>query len=84
MKARAAHRSTTKRRCFHAPALHGGFAAWVYTRDLSRRCGSLVGWRRPGTPTKLAPLRNPAFRSIWTATQVSSLGWFVQTVAISG
>ncbi|MER8785487.1 MFS transporter, partial [Mesorhizobium sp. M1006] len=34
-------------------------------------------------PTTLAPLRNPVFRSIWTATQISSLGWLVQTVAIS-
>ncbi|RWH92989.1 MAG: MFS transporter [Mesorhizobium sp.] len=37
----------------------------------------------PAVPTTLAPLRNPAFRSIWTATQISSLGWLVQTVAIS-
>ena len=33
--------------------------------------------------TTLAPLRNEVFRSIWTATQISSLGWLVQTVAIS-
>ncbi|RVP46077.1 MFS transporter [Sinorhizobium medicae] len=33
--------------------------------------------------TTLAPLRNPAFRAIWTVTQISSLGWLVQTVAIS-
>ncbi|WP_457813746.1 MFS transporter (plasmid) [Sinorhizobium meliloti] len=31
----------------------------------------------------LAPLRTGVFRSIWTASQISSLGWFVQTVAIS-
>ncbi|MCA1495034.1 MFS transporter [Ensifer sp. NBAIM29] len=31
----------------------------------------------------LAPLRNQVFRSIWTATQISSLGWLVQTIAIS-
>ncbi|RWE11394.1 MAG: MFS transporter [Mesorhizobium sp.] len=37
----------------------------------------------PSAPTTLAPLRNPAFRSIWIATQISSLGWLVQTVAIS-
>ncbi|RUU74430.1 MULTISPECIES: MFS transporter [unclassified Mesorhizobium] len=37
----------------------------------------------PPAPTTLAPLRNPVFRSIWTATQISSLGWLVQTVAIS-
>ncbi|MER8523162.1 MFS transporter [Mesorhizobium sp. M1076] len=37
----------------------------------------------PSAPTTLAPLRNQAFRSIWTATQISSLGWLVQTVAIS-
>ncbi|TIR50602.1 MAG: MFS transporter [Mesorhizobium sp.] len=37
----------------------------------------------PPVPTTLAPLRNRAFRSIWTATQISSLGWLVQTVAIS-
>ncbi|AGS25309.1 major facilitator superfamily protein (plasmid) [Rhizobium etli bv. mimosae str. Mim1] len=30
-----------------------------------------------------APLKNPTFRSIWLATQVSSLGWFMQTVASS-
>ncbi|MGX9576391.1 MFS transporter [Mesorhizobium sp. f-mel] len=30
-----------------------------------------------------APLRNATFRSIWLATQVSSLGWLMQTVAIS-
>ncbi|ATU95364.1 MFS transporter [Phyllobacterium zundukense] len=33
--------------------------------------------------TTLAPLRNEVFRSIWTASQISSLGWLVQTVAIS-
>ncbi|MER9671217.1 MFS transporter [Mesorhizobium sp. M0203] len=33
--------------------------------------------------TTFAPLRNPAFRSIWLATQVSNLGWLMQTVAIS-
>ncbi|ASP69526.1 MFS transporter [Sinorhizobium meliloti] len=33
--------------------------------------------------TTFAPLRNQAFRSIWTATQISSLGWLVQTTAIS-
>ncbi|WP_036240927.1 MFS transporter [Mesorhizobium sp. STM 4661] len=38
---------------------------------------------QPSAPTTLAPLRNPVFRSIWTATQISSLGWLVQTVAIS-
>ncbi|MDF3156586.1 MFS transporter [Mesorhizobium sp. XAP10] len=31
----------------------------------------------------LAPFRNPVFRTIWTATQISSLGWLVQTVAVS-
>ncbi|MDW9924824.1 MFS transporter [Sinorhizobium meliloti] len=31
----------------------------------------------------LAPLRNGVFCSIWTASQISSLGWLVQTVAIS-
>ncbi|TIX06888.1 MAG: MFS transporter [Mesorhizobium sp.] len=34
-------------------------------------------------PAALAPLRNRTFRSIWLATQVSSLGWLMQTVAIS-
>ncbi|MCF6115216.1 MFS transporter [Mesorhizobium muleiense] len=34
-------------------------------------------------PAPLAPLRNRTFRSIWLATQVSSLGWLMQTVAIS-
>ncbi|WP_192179637.1 MFS transporter [Mesorhizobium amorphae] len=33
--------------------------------------------------TTFAPLRNRTFRSIWLATQVSSLGWLMQTVAIS-
>ncbi|MDK1378638.1 MULTISPECIES: MFS transporter [unclassified Sinorhizobium] len=37
----------------------------------------------PISPTTFAPLRNPAFRSIWLAMQVSSLGWLMQTVAIS-
>ncbi|RWD42144.1 MFS transporter [Mesorhizobium sp.] len=37
----------------------------------------------PAVPTTLGPLRNPSFRSIWTATQISSLGWLLQTVAIS-
>ncbi|NGO54517.1 MFS transporter [Allomesorhizobium camelthorni] len=37
----------------------------------------------PSAPTTLAPLRNQVFRSIWTVTQISSLGWLVQTVAIS-
>ncbi|KAA3448211.1 MFS transporter [Mesorhizobium sp. SARCC-RB16n] len=31
----------------------------------------------------LAPLQNRAFRAIWAATQISSLGWLVQTTAIS-
>lgn len=35
------------------------------------------------SPATFAPLRNPTFRSIWLATQVSSLGWLMQTVAIS-
>ncbi|AUX78942.1 MFS transporter [Sinorhizobium fredii] len=33
--------------------------------------------------TTVAPLRNRAFRAIWTATQISSLGWLIQTTAIS-
>ncbi|AMX95429.1 MULTISPECIES: MFS transporter [Mesorhizobium] len=37
----------------------------------------------PNSPGAFAPLRNPSFRSIWFATQVSSLGWLMQTVAIS-
>ncbi|MER8783287.1 MFS transporter [Mesorhizobium sp. M1006] len=37
----------------------------------------------PSVPTTLAPLRNQVFRSIWISTQISSLGWLVQTVAIS-
>lgn len=36
-----------------------------------------------GISSTLAPLQNRAFRSIWTATQISSLGWLVQTTAIS-
>ncbi|WOS66927.1 MULTISPECIES: MFS transporter [Sinorhizobium] len=31
----------------------------------------------------LAPLGNKVFRSIWSATQISSLGWHVQTTAVS-
>jgi len=34
-------------------------------------------------PTTLDPLRNAAFRSIWSSTQVANVGWLVQTVAIS-
>ncbi|AYG64143.1 MFS transporter [Rhizobium jaguaris] len=34
-------------------------------------------------PTTLDSLRNVAFRSIWSSTQVANLGWLVQTVAIS-
>ncbi|PSH55646.1 MFS transporter [Phyllobacterium sophorae] len=37
----------------------------------------------PSVSTTLAPLRNEVFRSIWTASQISSLGWLVQTVGIS-
>ncbi|RUV42784.1 MFS transporter, partial [Mesorhizobium sp. M5C.F.Ca.IN.020.29.1.1] len=37
----------------------------------------------PFSPRTFAPLKNSAFRSIWLATQVSSLGWLMQTVAIS-
>ncbi|RWQ13510.1 MFS transporter [Mesorhizobium sp.] len=37
----------------------------------------------PISSRTFAPLRNPTFRSIWLATQVSSLGWLMQTVAIS-
>ncbi|RWK87205.1 MAG: MFS transporter [Mesorhizobium sp.] len=37
----------------------------------------------PGSSATFAPLRKPVFRSIWLATQVSSLGWLMQTVAIS-
>ncbi|WP_281035186.1 MFS transporter [Mesorhizobium tamadayense] len=31
---------------------------------------------------QFAPLMQPIFRSIWLATQVSSFGWLMQTVAI--
>lgn len=34
-------------------------------------------------PSALAPLRNRTFRAIWLSTQVSSLGWLIQTVAIA-
>ncbi|WP_245269053.1 MFS transporter [Mesorhizobium sp. WSM2561] len=37
----------------------------------------------PNSPATFAPLTNPTFRSIWLASQVSSLGWLMQTVAIS-
>ncbi|MBY3280432.1 MFS transporter [Rhizobium laguerreae] len=33
--------------------------------------------------TALTPLRNHVFRSIWMATQISSLGWLIQMTAIS-
>ena len=33
--------------------------------------------------TTLAPLKNPTFRAMWLASQVSSLGWLMQTVATS-
>lgn len=35
------------------------------------------------SPRTLAPLKNPVFRSIWLASQVSSFGWLMQTVAVS-
>ncbi|MBY3476210.1 MFS transporter [Rhizobium laguerreae] len=35
------------------------------------------------TSTVFTPLRNKVFRSIWTATQIASLGWLIQTTAIS-
>lgn len=38
---------------------------------------------QPPVSKTLAPFRNKVFRSIWAATQISSLGWLVQTVAIS-
>ncbi|WP_353642545.1 MFS transporter [Mesorhizobium sp. WSM2239] len=37
----------------------------------------------PVSSATFAPLSNQTFRSIWLATQVSSLGWLIQTVAIS-
>lgn len=37
----------------------------------------------PFAAATLMPLQNPVFRSIWTATQISSLGWLVQSVGIS-
>ncbi|RWN50604.1 MFS transporter [Mesorhizobium sp.] len=37
----------------------------------------------PFAAATLLPLQNPVFRSIWTATQISSLGWLVQSVGIS-
>nr|WP_292520641.1 MFS transporter [Mesorhizobium sp.] len=30
---------------------------------------------QPPVSKTLAPFRNKVFRSIWTATQISSLGW---------
>lgn len=35
------------------------------------------------SPSTLAPLRNPIFRSVWLATQISSVGSLMQTVAVS-
>lgn len=35
------------------------------------------------SPATFAPLTNRTFRSIWLATQVSSLGWLMQAVATS-
>lgn len=37
----------------------------------------------PSSSATYAPLRNPVFRSILAATQISRLGWLVQTTAIS-
>ncbi|QKC86788.1 MFS transporter [Mesorhizobium sp. NZP2077] len=37
----------------------------------------------PVSSATFAPLENPTFRSIWLATQVSSFGWLMQSVAIS-
>ncbi|MER9560334.1 MFS transporter [Mesorhizobium sp. M0323] len=37
----------------------------------------------PASSATFAPLENATFRSIWLATQVSSFGWLIQTVAIS-
>ncbi|WP_076862112.1 MFS transporter [Bradyrhizobium mercantei] len=34
------------------------------------------------SPTTLAPLKNPTFRSVWIAAQVCNLGTLMQTVAI--
>lgn len=34
------------------------------------------------SPGLLAPLKNPIFRSIFVASQLSSLGWLMQTVAL--
>ncbi|RDJ04304.1 MFS transporter [Rhizobium grahamii] len=39
--------------------------------------------RKDPHSTTLAPLQKGAFRAIWTARQISSLGWFIQTTAIS-
>jgi uncharacterized membrane protein YjjB (DUF3815 family) len=36
----------------------------------------------PASSATFAPLENATFRSIWLATQVASLGWLIQTVAI--
>lgn len=35
------------------------------------------------SPSSLAPLRNPIFRLVWFATQISSVGSLMQTVAVS-
>lgn len=48
-------------------------------RNMSRVAGADGG---AGSTTNLWGLRNSTFRSIWLATQVSSLGWLMQTVAI--
>lgn len=37
----------------------------------------------PTSASSLAPLRNPIFRSVWLATQISSVGSLMQTVAVS-
>nr|WP_081727508.1 MFS transporter [Mesorhizobium sp. L2C067A000] len=34
-------------------------------------------YTNPFSPATFAPLRNPTFRSIWLASQVSSLGWLI-------
>lgn len=50
------------------------------SQEMSRVAGSIEDL---AAPTTFAPVMQLTFRAIWLATQVSSLGWLMQTVAIS-
>ncbi|RUX26310.1 MFS transporter [Mesorhizobium sp. M2A.F.Ca.ET.042.01.1.1] len=43
----------------------------------------MTGAEKDDPSSLLAPLKNPTFRSVFLASQLSSLGWLMQTVALS-